>query len=76
MTIETHVLALVKAKQAMLRKQSRKVMVASLVVVSGGVLRHQWPLLGELMAIAGLLAVGWFIRGFWDAYQVDTKFNG
>jgi hypothetical protein len=76
MTINVHVDALVRAKQTELRKLTTKAMVAAAVIIVGGFLRPQWPILAELVAMAGLLAVGWIGRRIWDVAQNDTKFYG
>lgn len=74
--MDMHSEALVRAKQTVLRQQTTKAMIAAAVVVAGGMLRHQLPIAGELVAIAGLLAAGWIGRSIWDASKVDTKFHG
>lgn len=47
-------------------------MVAAVVVIVGGVLRHQWLITGELIAMAGLFAVGWICSGIWHAAHIGT----
>lgn len=50
-----------------------KAMVAAAVVVAGGVLRHQWPIAGELVTIVGLLAAGWIGRSIWAVSRAKSK---
>jgi len=76
MTMNIHIETLVRAKQTALRKLTTNLMVAAAVVMVGGVLHHQLPILGDLVAMAGLLAAGWISCRIWDAYHIDTKFYG
>lgn len=73
---QLHIAALVRAKQAAIRKGTAQGMMAGAVAVAGAILRHQWPVVGAILVTIGLLVAGWIGRGIWDASQQDTRFKG